>query len=444
MKEGNDVIKNNKLNEPYFKALSFFTKDNNITENYKNNYKQLNFSQKTLEEFIEYFKENINEGNEEKEKFLNHPNKIFCFFLDQLHKLCKINKEEIDRKIDAPEQDPKKALNLFDNFTKNDFSYISENFFGKKLIIKTCKTCCTTYYLYKYIKVIPLDIKENTIETNLERCLNNFERKFESSYFCQMCSSHQKCNISIKIYEKPNILIIIITNYNKKLKIPLYIYNNCFKLIAAEVKYSKNDCLSSLINFLCCKNPSNYQLLFKDIDGKKNLIKKNEDLKGAPYVLFYKKVREENTNKSYEYDYKTEISILSLNENNNNKQVDIKNNINNINNTNFDKELINKAKRQNNDMSYSNDYNNISNSAETGTITLYFRLTNNNKEVYIDTDDTKPFTIIVQELKKKYQYLEYSISQNNLIYKNKTIDLKKSPKQLGIKNESRILIQADF
>ena len=53
MKEGNDVIKNNKLNEPYFKALSFFTKDNNITENYKNNYKQLNFSQKTLEEFIE-------------------------------------------------------------------------------------------------------------------------------------------------------------------------------------------------------------------------------------------------------------------------------------------------------------------------------------------------------------------------------------------------------
>ena len=99
MKEWNDVIKNNKLNEPYFKALSFFTKDNNITENYKNNYKQLNFSQKTLEEFIEHPKENTNEGNQEKEKFLNHPNKIFCFFLDQLHKLCKINKEEIDRKL---------------------------------------------------------------------------------------------------------------------------------------------------------------------------------------------------------------------------------------------------------------------------------------------------------------------------------------------------------
>ena len=56
MKEGNDDIKNNKSNEPYFKALSFFTKDNNITENYKNNYKQINFSQETLEEFIEYFK----------------------------------------------------------------------------------------------------------------------------------------------------------------------------------------------------------------------------------------------------------------------------------------------------------------------------------------------------------------------------------------------------
>ncbi len=56
MKEGNDVIINNKLNEPYFEALSFFTKDDIITDNYKNNYKHLNFSQKTLKEFIEYFK----------------------------------------------------------------------------------------------------------------------------------------------------------------------------------------------------------------------------------------------------------------------------------------------------------------------------------------------------------------------------------------------------
>jgi len=441
MKEGNDVIINNKLNEPYFEALSFFTKDDIITDNYKNNYKQLNFSQKTLKEFIEYFKKNIDEDNEEKEKFLNHPNKIFCFFLDQLHKLFKINKEEIDRKIDAPEQDPKIALNLFENFTKNDISYISENYFGKKLIIKTCKTCYTTYYLYKYIKVIPLDIKENKIETNLERCLNNIERKVEDSYFCQMCSNHQKFNISIKIYEKPKILIIIITNYNKKkLKIPLYIYNNCYKLIAAEVKYSKNDCNSSIINFFFCKKPGKYQFLFKDIDGKKNLINENGELKGVPYVLFYKRVKEENK-KNYEYDFNSETNI---NENNNNMQVDIKNNINNINNMNSDEELINKAKGQNNDMSYSNDYNNIPNSVKTERITLYFRLTNNNKELYFDTDDTKPFTIIVQELKEKYQYLEYSISQNNLIYKDKIIDLKKTPKQLGMENESRILIQTDF
>ena len=80
MREGNDVIKNNKSNKPYFKALSFFTKVNIIKENYKNNYKQLNFSQKILKEFIEYFKKNINEGNEEKEKFLNHPIKYYVFF----------------------------------------------------------------------------------------------------------------------------------------------------------------------------------------------------------------------------------------------------------------------------------------------------------------------------------------------------------------------------
>ena len=40
-------------------------------------------------------------------------------------------------------------------------------------------------------------------------------------------------------------------------------------VIAAEVEYSKNDCISSLINFVYCKKPSKYELLFKDIDGKK-------------------------------------------------------------------------------------------------------------------------------------------------------------------------------
>ena len=80
MKERNDVIINNNLNEPYFEALSFFTKDDIITYNYKNNYKQLNFSQKTLKEFIEYFKKNINEGNEKKKSFLITPMKYFVFF----------------------------------------------------------------------------------------------------------------------------------------------------------------------------------------------------------------------------------------------------------------------------------------------------------------------------------------------------------------------------
>ena len=84
---------------------------------------------------------------------------------------------------------------------------------------------------------------------------------------------------------------------------------------------------------------------------KKNLIKENEDLKGVPYVLFYKKVKEENTNKNYKYDYNSEMLVSSLNENN--KQIDIRNNINNMNS---DEELINKAKGQNNDMNYSNEY----------------------------------------------------------------------------------------
>ena len=66
MREGNYTTKNNKVNEPYFEALSFYTKDKNITDNYANNYKQLNVSQNILEAFIEYFKNYINKDNEKK------------------------------------------------------------------------------------------------------------------------------------------------------------------------------------------------------------------------------------------------------------------------------------------------------------------------------------------------------------------------------------------
>ena len=125
------------------------------------------------------------------------------FFLDQIHKVCKINNEEIDRKIDVremPEMEPKRALKLFKDFVKNDNSYISDNFFGKELIIKTCKNCYTSYYSFQYIKIIQLDIKDNKIETNLEACLNNIERYFESIHFCPICAYLQNFNMSIKIF----------------------------------------------------------------------------------------------------------------------------------------------------------------------------------------------------------------------------------------------------
>ena len=303
----NEYSKNEEMEKnikPYLEALSIFTKIKKVSENFSNNN---NFH--SLEDFINCFIQNILVQKEDKPQRIKEknyiqkaPEKIFYFFLDELHKLFKVNFDYKDEnkvdKIKPIEYDRDKAHQSFNKFCKKDKTYISEIFFGKKLIIKNCTNCNMTGYNYKYLKAIPLNLVNITSEEiGLEYVFSSLEKTFVKEDLCQICSSNQKFNVQIKIMKKPEILIFIITNCKKvkKVKFKNYIYKDSYKLISVII-----DGKTSIFG------DKKYKILYDDDStgiltnyDRKNSINKENIPEGIPYVLFYKKIKEDPNEEDY-------------------------------------------------------------------------------------------------------------------------------------------------
>jgi ubiquitin C-terminal hydrolase len=313
----NEYSKNEEMEKnikPYLEALSIFTKIKRISENFsniyeRNNKRNLSYNFDSLEDFIKYFKQNIliQKGDDlqrikEKNYLQKSPEKIFYFFLDELHKLFKMNideeEEKENNKIKPIEYDREKARQSFNKFYKKDRSVISDLFFGRKLIIKTCKNCNMTEYNYKYLRAIPLNlINIVSEEIELEQIFRGLEKSFEKEDLCQICSNKQKFKAQIKIDKKPEILIFVITNSQKvkKVKFQDCIYENSYKLISVVI-----DSQSSILG------DKKYKILYDYSTGilsdykKKNIIEKGNIPEGIPYVLFYKRIKEDSDEEDYD------------------------------------------------------------------------------------------------------------------------------------------------
>ena len=115
---------------PYIEALSFFENINEITNNDfpKIDILGNNPMRKFIKDFRNYVEINKNDTaieRGEKEYIQKSPQKIFYFFLDELHKLFKDNKDD-NKIIKAPEYDRKKAIQYFREFRDKDKSIISD------------------------------------------------------------------------------------------------------------------------------------------------------------------------------------------------------------------------------------------------------------------------------------------------------------------------------
>ena len=418
--------------KPYLEALTIFTKIHKINNNFSSMYRSNNRNRNlpdhfnSLNDFINYFKKNNvltqigDDLQKKKEKayIQNSPEKMFYFFLDELHKIFKKNngeEEEKDNdKIRAIEYDRDKAYKSFNDFFIEDRSIISDLFFGIKLIKKTCRNCSMTQYNCKYIRAIPLNVEKITSELQLENLIPTIEKKFEIEDLCQMCSNKQKLDIEISINKVPNILILIIKNYKKEVEI----------IFKSSVKICKKN--YNLISAAIVSNPGICDYIFKcgqkqckTFYDETSITFKRKIPKGIPYVLFYKNmdINQNDSNNLRDFDY-SEGPLIDND----------KDNQNNINNNQFNDTGIEE-----------NNYGSNEKLRGRKDICFYFTFPNS-KQLYIDTDDCQKFCNIIEQLKQKYNLSDEDINEQKVHYKGKIINCLKCPRELGLKDGTYIKV----
>ena len=445
---------------PYIEALSFFENIDDIKNNFPNNY---NFGNNPMKKFIEYFRKyvEINKNDNdiergEKEYIQKSPQKIFYFFLDELHKLFKDNKDD-NKIIKAPEYDRKKAIQYFREFRDKDKSIISDLFFGNKLIIKNCRNCNMTQYDCRYLKVIPLDIinlrGKFKLEENLYKSIISTDQR---NLFCQMCSNTKEFNVKIGPIFKPIFLIIIIYHYKPgtKVNIPYYIFNRSYTLVSAEVECDKNGIFDSFCNLFKSKNKKKYQffsnkeLIKLNSSNRQNSFDRNQLPLGNPYVLFYKKLSNNQEGTDSENDL--EITQLDINPTQNDKTADIINYEKNYGDRQFElnnrNQIASKTTNQSNSL-INNNVSSIGNQPDPDSneklsdsikkITLIFKL--NEKELIIDTDDCQPFGNIIAALIDQYKLNKNDIKEKEIYYCDKKIKYNETPRDVGIEMEKEYI-----
>ena len=415
---------------PYIESFSFF-KDNthlklkflNLNSEVQNDKLTEHFYSNYIQELIDNIKLNIQESSE-KEKQINifqtNPKTIFDCFLKELHKIFG-GKEIYPTKIKSKELNKENANNIFKKFKDNDKSYISDNFYGVKLIEKKCKECKMTQYIYKYLKTIPIkisDIKDDKI-LDIEKYLKKIQRKFIKEDICPKCSNKKKLSIKIKILNFPKILILVFYG-NTKFKIKNTIKHGEYELIAAEIK-NKNIFID-IINYFGLKY-KNYKYINKETN--KEIEDSLDD--EIPVVLFYKRREQMILDDDFGSNSKDSFCTSDKStENNDTQDIEINNKIEQKKNTS-------KIKEKNN------------NTIVKKNITLIFKLSKKEKEKEKDYSikvlNSQPFSKITQDLRKKYEILDIDkIDLNKIMFKNKQISMNKTPIDYNMKEEDIIMI----
>ena len=409
--EVNDII-------PYLDSFRFFLTIKIMEDTYNKIYSQ----EQNIINLSDYIKEKTNNDILNEETLKKSPRKAFDYLLDELHKKFKKEDGEQNNYIKSAEINKENAAKLFKDFMANDKSYISENFFGVKLLSKKCQSCHMTQYLYKYLKTIQINIIDmnEDRELNLEKCLktmvNSTTKKNE---FCPICSSNRDLEISFEIIKCPKMMIIILqTNKDVKYRIKKTFIHRKYKLIAAETKNSNINLgiLDKLVNI--CSKSNEYRFIDRtQLD--ENIFKKE-----LPIVLFYNK-SQDNYNFQNNNLESNESFFLEKEK---------------VNNIDIISENIVLSNIKNGSLIQSYDKSNKTNAQEEKEIILYFKIEKNEKGMYIYTSNITTFSIIIQELEKKYE-LEEPIDYKKLFFNDINIDIKKTPRDYKIPTESHIYIK---
>lgn len=419
--EGNELIDI----MPYTDSFLFFLNYEPMNSKYKTNFNRFMNDDNFLSDFLYKFSRKIivdeSDNEEIKQKkliFQKSPQKAFNILLSELHKMY-IGKEVNNYKTKTAENNKENAYLLFKKYIEQDKSFISENFYGIKSIEKKCKICKNTNYIYKYLKTIPITIKNITEETRIdfEKCIKQIQKKFTMKEFCPFCADKENLEIKIKIEKYPKLLIFVLFGNEKyvKFKIKNSIKNGEYELIAAEIKNQKNICdyFSPFIN-----GKKNYQFIYNEPVNEEIFVD------NIPIVLFYKKRAQMLFEKETGPDSRD--SFVSSDKATENYEV-----------INSEDIKINKCVEKSGNLKEKE----IEKEKERGKvdISLNFRFEKTEKNYSIDTNNLETFKNIIKNLKNKYKDIN-DIGEDKIIFNNKVIIMDKTPKDYNMKGKIDLII----
>jgi len=290
----------------------------NIIYNFMKN-KEINMDDiNKIENKIKEFNINISELNFEK---------LLNFILDKLHEELN-NKKIISQEKPKDDNDEKISYDNFQKyyFEQND-SIIQKIFFGVKEINILYNCCQLTKYSFEICKY--LSFENANQKKDIQSLIDEWENSsIKDNKYCDMCLIDTDTIIQKKMYDYPEILIIIINNNKNIVKIDL------------KIKLNKRN-EYQLINFISeAKNESsNFNIIYKENNDLKiyqnnNMNKNNivNDLNSyIPYAIFYGKIKRSMTDKKSNLSYVTDVFGSSFQSENKN---DFLLNFNNQNNQN--------------------------------------------------------------------------------------------------------------
>ena len=261
---------------------------------------------------------------------------------------------------------------------------------------------------------IPHKKSNNMVKNNSYKFINTNSTTQHNlyKYFFDNINSNNTYNLNY-LYNNNNNTILTPRNYNYN---NMIINNNIvpqnFQNIQPTIKnYNNNNMISHKLNDHNMINIINSN----SINNKNNIILNNTQLKNI------------NTTNFNSYYNNNTIQFKANNNNFNNQ--------NNIPNSNLNTSTI----PQNNDINKNNQVYNNKESVNGEMITLYFLLQKYQKELYLDVKESDYFSAVIKELNNKYDWLK-NVNILKYQFKGVDIDLKKTVKDIGLKNESKIIL----
>jgi hypothetical protein len=489
MKNENVLRTENNLWEEIFISLSKIKSltDHYSNKTYKNNkyplsklFYKMTQSNTETKDILREFERIINQLKV-KEKILNSSNNLLNFLLYGLHMESKYKNGEENNMINSDSNDKleyfEKENEAYDYFQSknNNMTYIQKQFFGIKKINKFCEVCEMNLIAYNHFKFFPLDLRNVDRDTTLKSIIESIYREFKKEMYCKYCKKKKELIINIEIEKLPKYLIFLLYNYKDndlEIKFLDDDLGDNYKLKSFIIKKEKTK-LKKLSKLFKCKNidnkeyksfwiEGNHCFSFDNKNGRKNY--QIEDIKENPYFIIYKeeiykgigknlnrKIKSAESEERLMSDKPKKISgsikksLIKFNNNKNMNKIEEKpikiNNINNIiknesknKNKNDDKNDIKKS----NKIEKNNDLKKIIKNkiVEKLIVRLYFKYENKSEIYFIDTENTKTFEMIMNELKNTFGLSDFD--KIKLRLGDKEINKLKTPKFFGISHGTYI------